>query len=75
MVDADGHPAKYDQMEIMSNFVAKEVNVLKIDVPESRYERGWKRTFSEIDCSQDADLGDAWRRDISTGCQHVLRET
>ena len=67
--DADGHPSKYDQMEIMSNVVAKEINVFKIDVPESRHGRGWKRTFSEIDCSQDAELGDGWRRNVAAGAQ------
>ena len=30
VVDFDGHPQKFDQMEILFQFVAKEVNVLKV---------------------------------------------
>ena len=33
VVDFDGHPQKFDHMEIMSQFVAKDVHVLKVDVP------------------------------------------
>ena len=35
VVDYDGHPQKYDAAKIMSQFVAKEVNVLKIDIPRA----------------------------------------
>ena len=48
VVDFDGHPQKFDQMEILSQFVAKEVNVLKVDVPRVGG-KGWKRTNSEIE--------------------------
>ena len=52
VVDYDGHPQKYDAVEIMLQFVAKEVNVLKIDIPRAGG-KGWKRAHSEID-TQDA---------------------
>ena len=71
VVDCDGHPSKYDQIEIMSNVVAKEINVFKIDVPSGS---GWKRSFSEIS-TQDADLGESWCQDISAGAKYVLEET
>ena len=41
VVDYDGHPQKYDAVEIMSQFVAKEVNVLKIDIPRAGG-KGWR---------------------------------
>ena len=68
-----GHPQKYDQMEIMSDIVAKEINVLKIDVPKPGG-RGWKRTFSEIS-TQDQNLGDNWGQQMSEGARYVLKET
>ena len=73
VVDYDGHPQKYDAVEIMSQFVAKEVNVLKIDIPRAGG-KGWKRAQSEID-TQDADLGDAWCEAVSSGAKYVLEET
>ena len=73
VVDFDGHPQKFDHMEIMSQFVAKDVNVLKVDVPREGG-RGWKRTAAEID-TQDPDLGKSWSREISSGARHVLEET
>ena len=30
VLDYDGHPQKYDQVEILAGLVAKEVNVLKV---------------------------------------------
>ncbi len=57
----------------MSDIVAKEINVLKIDVPHDSG-RGWKRTFTEID-TQDAELGREWDRQMSEGCKYVLEET
>ena len=73
VVDFDGHPQKFDQMEILSQFVAKEVNVLKVDVPRVGG-KGWKRTNSEIE-TQDTDLGNSWCEEVSTGAKYVLEET
>ena len=60
-------------MEILSQFVAKEVNVLKVDVPRVGG-KGWKRTNSEIE-TQDTDLGNSWCEEVSTGAKYVLEET
>ena len=73
VVDFDGHPQKYDQMQILSNFVAKEVNVLKLDVPRAGG-KGWKRANTEID-TQDSDLGNNWCEEVSSGAKYVLEET
>ena len=73
VVDYDGHPQKYDQMQIMSQFVAKEVNVLKVDVPRAGG-KGWKRVTSEID-TQDTDLGENWCHEVSSGAKYILEET
>ena len=73
IIDYEGHPHKFEQMEILSDIVAKEVNVLKIDVPREGG-HGWKRTFSEIS-TQEEGLGDEWKQDISQGAKYVLEET
>ena len=58
VLDCDGHPQKYDQMEIISGLVAKEVNVLKVDVPKSGG-RGWKRANPKFG-TQSTDLVESW---------------
>ena len=45
VVDASGHPMKYDQLQIMENAVASQHVRLEIDVPGAEG-RGWKRTPS-----------------------------
>ena len=52
VVDLDGHPHKYEHLELMSNIIAKEVNVLKVDVPQVETGRGWQRTNSEVDTQE-----------------------
>ncbi len=72
VVDLDGHPHKYDHLEVMSNIIAKEVNILKVDVPEQQTGRGWQRTDTEISTQE---LGESWREEVSSGAKYVLRET
>jgi hypothetical protein len=72
VLDFEGHPHKFDELQIMADVVAKEINVLKIDAPQPEG-RGWKRTFSEID-TQD-DLGEEWRQDMVRGAKYVLEES
>jgi len=69
VVDFDGHPQKYDDLKILSDVVAKEVNVLKIDVPRGDTGRGWKRTHSEIDLPE----GEAG--EMAAGARYVIEET
>ena len=69
-LDFTGHPQKYDQLQVLSDVVAKEVNVLKVDAPEQG--RGWKRTHSEIDTSE---LPPDWKKKVADGADFVLRET
>ena len=57
----------------MSDVVAKEVNILKVDVPRENG-RGWKRTAVEIN-AQDKDLGDGWREGMAAGSKYVIQET
>ena len=73
VVDFEGHPSKYEQMEVWRDIVAKEINVLKIDVPREGG-RGWKRTCAEIS-TQEEGLGDEWKQDISQGAKYFLEET
>ena len=73
VIDFDGHPQKYDDLKIMSDVVAKEINIFKVDVPREGG-KGWKRTAVEIG-TQDRDLGESWRGEISAGAKHVIQET
>ena len=57
----------------MSDVVAKEVNILKVDVPRENG-KGWKRTAVEIN-AQDKDLGDGWREGMAAGSKYVIQET
>ena len=57
----------------MTDIVAKEVNILKVDVPRENG-RGWKRTAVEIS-AQDRDLGDGWREGMAAGSKYVIQET
>ena len=57
----------------MTDIVAKEVNILKVDVPRDNG-RGWKRTAVEIN-AQDKDLGDGWREGMAAGSKYVIQET
>ena len=69
-LDLEGHPQKYDQLQVLSDVVAKEVNVLKVDAPEKG--RGWKRTRSEIGtCDPPPDS----KKKVADGANFVLRET
>ena len=69
---SQGHPHKYDQMEIFKDIVAKEINVLKIDAP-NKDGKGWKRTYSEINTQED--LGENWQKEMSQGSKYVLEES
>ena len=60
-------------MQILSNFVAKEVNVLKLHVPRAGG-KGWNRANSEID-AQDSDFVNNWCEEVSSGAKYVLEET
>ena len=57
----------------MSDVVAKEVNILKVDVPREDG-RGWKRTSVEINAG-DRDLGERWRDGMAAGAKYVIEET
>ena len=72
--DFDGHPQKYEDLKIMSDVVAKEVNILKVDVPRDNG-RGWKRTAVEINAQDDRGLGDGWREGMAAGSKYVIQET
>ena len=71
--DFDGHPQKYEDLKIMSDVVAKEVNIFKVDVPRENG-RGWKRTAAEIN-ARDRDLGEGWRDNMASGAKYVIQET
>ena len=70
-LDFDGHPQKYEDLKIMSDVVAKEVNILKVDVPRENG-RGWKRTAVELKAQ---DIGDGWREGMAAGSKYVIQET
>ena len=72
ILDYEGHPHKFDQVQIIAGVVAKEVNIIKIDAPRAGG-RGWKRTHAEIDMQKD--LGEEWRQNMARGTRYVLQES
>ena len=74
IVDASGHPMKYDALKILEGAVGTQNVRLEIDVAPTEG-RGWRRTNSSIDTQHDAVLNEQWRRDISSGATHLLQET
>ena len=74
VVDFDGHPQKYDGLKILSDAVAKEINILRVDVPRVDGGRGWTRTHLEISTGDSA-LGEGWLKDISSGAKYIIEES
>ena len=60
-------------MQVMSQFVDKETNVLKIDTPRPDG-KGWQRAHAEIS-TEDTELGDSWCEEVSSGANYILEET
>ena len=71
VIDYEGHPHKYDQLNIFKDIVAKEINILKIDAPRQN-SRGWKRTYSEISTQ---DVAEGWQEEMSRSAKYVLEES
>ena len=71
VVDASGHPMKYDAMSVMESIVASQSCRLEVDEPGPDG-KGWRRTDAIIDAET---LGDKWRQDIAAGAKHLLEET
>ena len=74
VVDAGGHPLKYDALTVMEDVVATQFSRIEIDVP-GEGGRGWQRTGSFVDVASDGALNQQWRQDISQGAQHLREET
>ena len=74
VVDLDGHPLRYNQMEVYETFVAKQFVRIEVDVPNEEG-RGWKRSASSFELDSQKDLGDKWKQDLAAGAKYMLRET
>ena len=74
VVDAAGHPLKYDALTVFESVVATQSARLEMEVPGPQG-RGWQRTGSFVDTQGDAILDDAWRGDLALGSQHIQEET
>lgn len=74
IVDASGHPMKYDALSVFEDVVATQSSRLEIDVPGPDG-RGWRRTDSTVDTQQDDTLDETWRRDLVAGAAHLAEET
>ena len=60
VVDAGGHPMKYDALTVMEDVVATQSSRIEIDVP-GEGGRGWQRTGSFVDVAADNALNEQWR--------------
>jgi len=74
IVDAGGHPLKYDALSVMEDVVATQTSRIELDIP-GEGGKGWQRTGSSVDVAGDGTLNEAWRRDIAQGAQHLREET
>ena len=74
VVDASGHPMKYDQLQILENAVGTQNVRLELDVPREDG-RGWRRTHSFTETQEDDLLNAQWCKDIQKGASHLLEET
>ena len=66
VVDFQGHPQTYDSLKIFSDVVAKEVNVLKVDVPRENGRGGRGRRQRSRMAIWARAGGRAWRKAPST---------
>eukprot|EP00973_Karenia_brevis_P001467 199097-Karenia_brevis.AAC.1 len=74
VVDAAGHPMKYDALSVFEEVVATQSSRIELDIPGAEG-RGWKRTGSSVDTEQDEELNETWQKSISTGAAHLRDET
>ena len=66
VVDASGHPMKYDQLQILENAVGTQNVRMELDVPREDG-RGWRRTHSFTETQDDHPLNvqaphTSWRK-------------
>ena len=74
IVDAGGHPMKYDALSVFEDVVATQSSRLEIDMPGPGG-RGWQRADSVVDTQQDDMLDEEWRKDLAAGAAHLKEET
>ena len=74
VVDPDGHPLKYNQMDVYQSIVGRQSVRIEVDVP-GEGGRGWRRAVSSFEMDAQADLNDRWKEDLATGARHMLQET
>ena len=74
VVDAAGHPMKYDTVQVLEDVVATQNSRIEIEVPGPDG-RGWQRADSLVDTQEDEALDESWREDIAAGSRHLLEET
>ena len=74
VVDPDGHPLKYNQLDVYESIVARQSVRIAVAVPGDGG-RGWKRAASSFEMDAQADLNDEWKADLATGARYMLQET
>ena len=74
VVDPDGHPLKYNQMEVYESIVAKQSVRIEVDVP-GEGNRGWKRSAAAFDIEAQHDLDDKWKAELANGVRYMQTET
>ena len=74
VVDPDGHPLKYNQMEVLESIVAKQSVRIEVDVPGKDH-RGWSRASCSFEVDAQPDLDDAWKADLADGARYMQQET
>jgi len=68
-LDPQGIPIKYDMLQIYKDAIASTACRIAVDVP-GQTKHTWQKTGLLIDSDT---FGDAWKRDICKGVDHILR--
>ena len=76
IVDAAGAPMKYDMLSVMQDMSARQWSRrLELDVPSGPRGKGWRSTRAYVDTGSDEVLDETWKREMESGCKHLLEES
>ena len=75
VVDQAGHPMNYNGISALSEAMAKQDVIVRVDVP-GEGGKGWARAPGEIAVEEKPDLlTQRWKEDLVTGAQVVMEES
>ena len=73
-LDPAGMPLKYDQLQVFRDIVGTAACRIQVDAAGKTY-GSWHPTGLAFNTDGDPTLDDKWRKDLSLGADHVLKES